>query len=97
MVQLTFAGLYTLAPRMNDIFVADISALLEPSTTASATTGFPRLLRSTALGTPLVRRACFCEHPDDRMAQKTQESKQSSPIDRYIVLFRAVRQVYLQW
>ena len=48
----TFAGLNALDPCMIEVCVAGISAVLEPSTAASATTAFAGFLDSAALGTP---------------------------------------------
>ena len=47
----TFAGLNALGPCVIKNFVAEISALLEPSTTTSATTVFSGCLDGTALAT----------------------------------------------
>ena len=45
----TSASLDALSPRVMKRCVADISAVLEPSATSSATTGLARFLYSTAL------------------------------------------------
>ena len=63
-----FAGLDALDPCMIKGSVAGISTVLEPSTTASATTEFAGFLDTAALGTPFTsayggcsrRRGCFC-------------------------------------
>ena len=49
--QLTFAGLNALEPRVIKLRVAGISAVLEPSTAASATTEFAEFFIVAALGT----------------------------------------------
>ena len=48
---LTFAGLNTLGPCVIELWVSDISTVLEPSPTASATAAFTGVLGSPALGT----------------------------------------------
>ena len=48
--KLTFARLDAFRPCVIKLVVADISAVLEPSTTASATAKFAGFLCSTALG-----------------------------------------------
>ena len=48
--QLTFTGLDTVGPCMIKIRVGSVSAVLEPSTTASATTTFTGFLDGAALG-----------------------------------------------
>ena len=67
---LTFACLYALDPRMIKVSVAGVSAALEPSTAASATTESAGFLGIAALGTHFIdayhgcrcHRDCFCEH-----------------------------------
>ena len=56
-LQLTFAGLKALKPRVIEVRVANISALLKPSTTTSATTELTGFRAGTALGT--------CRHGTD--------------------------------
>ena len=50
-LQFTFAGLDALSPRVVEVRVTGLSALLEPSTTATAATGFAGSLVDAALGT----------------------------------------------
>ena len=49
--ELTFAGLKALKPRVAEVGVADISALLEPSATTRATTRLASFRAGAALGT----------------------------------------------
>ena len=49
-LQLTFAGLDALSPCMIKLYVADISAVLEPSTPTSTAAKLARLFSSPALG-----------------------------------------------
>ena len=49
-LELTFAGVHALNPLMFNIVVAGISAVLEPSTTRSATTGSTGFLERAAFG-----------------------------------------------
>ena len=57
---------------MTKVRVTGVSAVLEPSTIASATTEFAGFLDTAALKTPFIdsycerdrRRGCFCGHAD---------------------------------
>ena len=49
--KVTFASVNALSPSMSELHVASISTLLEPSTAASATAAFARVLGSSAIGT----------------------------------------------
>ena len=69
---------------MIKVFVASISALIEPSTAASATTEFAGFLDSAALRTTLAAyRGCtcrcgrFCGHESVKIKQDTQIQLQS--------------------
>ena len=82
--KLTFAGLYPIDPCMIEVCVAGTSAVLEPSTAASATTEFAGFLDAAALGTRVVaylaayrghagrRRGRFCGHVHVKQHKNTQ-------------------------
>ena len=64
--KLTFAGLNALDPCMIKVCVTGISAVLEPSTAASATTEFAGFLDNAALGayfTDWTTRTCSGRAP----------------------------------
>ena len=73
--KLTFTGSDALGPGMINGFIASISALLEPSTTASAAAKISRLFHNCTLGAPLrtsrgriCRRQRCCGHADLNVA-----------------------------
>ena len=49
-LELTFAGLHALRPPVINVSVVDSSAVLEPSTARSATTGSARFVECAAFG-----------------------------------------------
>ena len=75
---------------MIEVCVAGISALVEPSTAASATTGFAGFLDRAALGTTLAaygglrcHRGYFCRHGDVTIKQDIQ-TQPKRPEDCFI-------------
>ena len=99
--KLTFAGLNALNPCVIEVCVAGISAVLEPSTAASATTEFAGFLDAAALGTRVAaylaayrghagrRRGCFCGHVHVKQHKNTQTLLQPPrTIDMRIILLK---------
>ena len=60
-LELTCAGRHALEPPVINIFGADTSAVLKPSTARSATTGSAGFLEQTASGAP----RCFSDRRGD--------------------------------
>ena len=75
--KLTFTGLRALEPRVVEVCVTRISAFVEPSPAASATTQLAGFLESATLETAFAcslgrscRRGCFCGHVNVIIAQQ---------------------------